>query len=1017
MKFRLDPFSPNGVSLDNTTLVTGGGSSSTTGGVTSISKSGDTALTGAVTLTAGTNVSLVQTGQDIEISSTGGSGGGDVSGPASATDNAVTRFNGTTGKIIQNSGVIISDSNALSGVTNVTGTDANFVTGTEGTSGNLIKWNVDGDAVDTILKEVRIANELSSGIIEGGELSINANPALFDISDGDGVIVDNTTDPQNPVIYNVSWTGLTGLTVTNLATATATYVLIDNTSSVIQQTTIPTRADHREYIYLGQLSHTNNTSISSVVTSPDIFVAPISQTRDVEDAIGIINAGNQVSANGANLQINKSTGTLTASGINYYTDPTNPSQKTYAAQTGASLRMRTQTGAGSTVTNLDVGNYDNAGTVTAVSGVKAQNFRFFLTLAGNVVVQYGQVLYNNLVQATAGLQTETFTIFSNLERSAALIGVASVLSSATDLSNTSQAIFYNVSKFGELGGAGAGVSVSTMQNTYNNSIDPEIVTDSTRGAVTIKRGSAADTNAVLEVQNGAGSVTASITGAGVIAGSNLSGTNTGDQTSIVGITGTTAQFNTALTDNDFATLAGSETLTNKTLTTPTIGNFTNAGHNHTNAAGGGQLTATTALNATGTPSSTTFLRGDNTWSAPTGDVAGPASATDNAITRYDGTTGKLIQNSTEAILTDTGRILLGPTESVDSASSARFKVADNDGSFSDFALTSYDNGWGSLFMSSAGGTPSSPSNTAASNRTGEIIFQQFSGGAFSEVASIVGYQDGKVDIESSDARVSNVPIVTTTGTQTLTNKTLTAPKLGSAGFIADVNGNEVIKTSATVASAVNEITVTNAATATNPSIAATGGDTNISLNLVSKGSGAVLANGVQVADLTSSQTFLSKTIDAGLNTISGLTNSSLSTASGALGGAWQSWTPTWTNLTVGNGTVTARYTQVGKTVKFRIGLVFGSTTSVSGSVSFSLPVTAVTYSGTVGLQPFGTGRILDAGTASYDGAVLYNSTTTANLRVYNAAGTYLGSTVFSSTVPFTWTTNDEFYYTGQYEAA
>jgi hypothetical protein len=56
----------------------------------------------------------------------------------------------------------------------------------------------------------------------------------------------------------------------------------------------------------------------------------------------------------------------------------------------------------------------------------------------------------------------------------------------------------------------------------------------------------------------------------------LSGTNTGDQSSIVGITGTTAQFNTALTDNDFATLAGSETLTNKTLTgpvmtTPTLG--------------------------------------------------------------------------------------------------------------------------------------------------------------------------------------------------------------------------------------------------------------------------------------------------------------------------------------------------------------------------------------------------------------------------------------------------------------
>jgi len=36
------------------------------------------------------------------------------------------------------------------------------------------------------------------------------------------------------------------------------------------------------------------------------------------------------------------------------------------------------------------------------------------------------------------------------------------------------------------------------------------------------------------------------------------------------LTGTTAEFNTALSDNDFATLAGTETLTNKTLTSPVL---------------------------------------------------------------------------------------------------------------------------------------------------------------------------------------------------------------------------------------------------------------------------------------------------------------------------------------------------------------------------------------------------------------------------------------------------------------
>jgi hypothetical protein len=43
------------------------------------------------------------------------------------------------------------------------------------------------------------------------------------------------------------------------------------------------------------------------------------------------------------------------------------------------------------------------------------------------------------------------------------------------------------------------------------------------------------------------------------------------------LTGTTAQFNTALSDNDFATLAGTETLTNKTLTSPVINSATATG--------------------------------------------------------------------------------------------------------------------------------------------------------------------------------------------------------------------------------------------------------------------------------------------------------------------------------------------------------------------------------------------------------------------------------------------------------
>ena len=57
---------------------------------------------------------------------------------------------------------------------------------------------------------------------------------------------------------------------------------------------------------------------------------------------------------------------------------------------------------------------------------------------------------------------------------------------------------------------------------------------------------------------------------------------------------------------------------------------------------------------TGTASSTTFLRGDMSWQANAGgDVVGPGSSTDDALAKFDSTTGKIIQNS-NAILTDAG---------------------------------------------------------------------------------------------------------------------------------------------------------------------------------------------------------------------------------------------------------------------------------------------------------------------------------------------------------------------------
>ena len=93
--------------------------------------------------------------------------------------------------------------------------------------------------------------------------------------------------------------------------------------------------------------------------------------------------------------------------------------------------------------------------------------------------------------------------------------------------------------------------------------------------------------------------------------------------------------------------------------------------------------------------------------------------------------------------------------------------------------------------------------------------------------------------------------VTLTGTQTLTNKTLTSPKIGTS--ILDTNGNELFKLTAT-GSATNELTIANAANGSAPTISATGSsDSNVNINIAPKGSGEiVVGTGSGDATITSS---------------------------------------------------------------------------------------------------------------------------------------------------------------------
>jgi hypothetical protein len=139
-------------------------------------------------------------------------------------------------------------------------------------------------------------------------------------------------------------------------------------------------------------------------------------------------------------------------------------------------------------------------------------------------------------------------------------------------------------------------------------------------------------------------------------------------------------------------------------------------------------------------------------------------------------------------------------------------------------------------------------------------------------------------------------------------------------------------------------------------------------------------------------------------------------------GAWTAFTPTWTNLTVGNGTYnTSHYTLVGKTATFCIDFVFGSTSAITGAVEVDVPLAISRKNGQF------TGPIncffFDAGTGATMGFSTPTITINNRFRI-RSLNTYAGTNpvavgqgILSSTQPFTWAINDQIHLSGTYEVA
>jgi len=305
--------------------------------------------------------------------------------------------------------------------------------------------------------------QASTGLHTGAELTVGGTAGTFSISSGKGFWIDANTDFAliKDNLQEVIIEEDLDIAITNLGTHNTTYVMVSKTGVTIQITTYPTPNQRRDNIFLGAVFHADNTNVDKVTNLPNVAVDNTAQVGDIMQALGVFNLqGNVVKPNGANLSLNKTSGEVFSQGVNFHTDNTKPNSVETPEDLGFTFRYINLDGTvGSDVTVLDPTTWDDGGTTTAIVGTaKTTVVRVFLLPDNSIRVQRGQKIYDNRTDALIEINNGDFVTAPVLQNNAVLLCSIVLRSGATDLTQTSDALFLKASKLGELNGVDSNVS-------------------------------------------------------------------------------------------------------------------------------------------------------------------------------------------------------------------------------------------------------------------------------------------------------------------------------------------------------------------------------------------------------------------------------------------------------------------------------------------------------------------------------------------------------------------------------
>jgi len=367
------------------------------------------------------------------------------------------------------------------------------------------------------LKQDRTSTTLISGC------SFVNNGTTFSINPGVFQIIDNSTTPYTKT--DVNFLGVTN--VTPLYFRTVLY--INSSGTVVQvngATGDLTPLQRRDNLFLGGFAYSGGTILAPQFT-PSIDYDASGRLFDLAETIGARNRdGNIIAANGANLQLNKGAGHTYRAGSNYATNKKSPdvTEDIAIIPIPASPNLiGYRNGSGGWTYESYTGSltptfWDNgSGTKATVSNNKFTIPRvYFFNGTDTFVIYLGQTEYSSLDAAKGAIYTETRSVDPATSLATHRCSIP-IEKGVTSLSTQPTLVYFeNHIDNKSLSGIGGSGGAQNMQSGYNNSVSPQITTTTALGAVDIQRGSASDTDAVLRVKNGAGTVTQSVKGNGEI---------------------------------------------------------------------------------------------------------------------------------------------------------------------------------------------------------------------------------------------------------------------------------------------------------------------------------------------------------------------------------------------------------------------------------------------------------------------------------------------------------------------